>query len=83
MCGMIFFSTFGSSRRLRRSYKKKMVVEIDDDFLSRLEKEARENRGSCRPSGVGKMVFHFERVSLRLYPLALEDEEGKRKKRDG
>ena len=31
------------------------------------------------------VFFHFERVSPlhRLYPLALEDEEGKRKKRDG
>ena len=29
-----FFYTFGSSRRLRRSYKKEMIVEIDDDFLS-------------------------------------------------
>jgi hypothetical protein len=61
--------------------------------LSTHEKEARENRGSScrpsfvvvvRPSGVGKMrdvemVFHFERVSLRLYPLALENEEGKKK----
>ena len=44
-----------------------------------------------RPSGIDKMrdvkwfFFHFERVSPlhRLYPLALEDEEGKRKKRDG